>query len=75
MKRGGGSEETEVKASLAGALEASEAANLAHSNQPFISQVEPNFLKTIEQMTQFMGKLTQAVHPGENSKAPAFKTP
>ncbi|MBW0486736.1 hypothetical protein O181_026451 [Austropuccinia psidii MF-1] len=28
----------------------------------------------MEQMTQFMGKLTQTVSPGDNSKAPAFKT-
>ncbi|MBW0552380.1 hypothetical protein O181_092095 [Austropuccinia psidii MF-1] len=28
-----------------------------------------------EQMTQFMGQLTQAVNPRDNSKAPAFKTP
>ncbi|MBW0585458.1 hypothetical protein O181_125173 [Austropuccinia psidii MF-1] len=47
----------------------------AHSNQPLVSQAEPNFLKMMEQMTQFMGKLTQAVSPRENSKAPAFKTP
>ncbi|MBW0471522.1 hypothetical protein O181_011237 [Austropuccinia psidii MF-1] len=70
-----GSEETGVDAALAGAPEDSEAANLAHSNQPFISQAEPNFLKIMEQMTQFMGKLTQAVNPRDNSKAPAFKTP
>ncbi|MBW0576430.1 hypothetical protein O181_116145 [Austropuccinia psidii MF-1] len=42
----------------AGAPKASEAANLAHSNQPLVSQAEPNFPKMIEQMTQFMGKLT-----------------
>ncbi|MBW0592671.1 hypothetical protein O181_132386 [Austropuccinia psidii MF-1] len=29
----------------------------------------------MEQMTQFMGQLTQAVTPRDNSKAPAFKTP
>ncbi|MBW0581985.1 hypothetical protein O181_121700 [Austropuccinia psidii MF-1] len=32
-------------------------------------------LKMMEQMTQFMGKLPQAVAPRDNSKAPAFKTP
>ncbi|MBW0586538.1 hypothetical protein O181_126253, partial [Austropuccinia psidii MF-1] len=69
------SEETEVKASLAGAPEASEAPNLAHSNQPLFSQAEPNFLKMMEQMTQFMGQLTQAAAPRDTSKAPAFKTP
>ncbi|MBW0567566.1 hypothetical protein O181_107281 [Austropuccinia psidii MF-1] len=49
------SEETEVEAALAGAPDTSEAPNLAHSNQPLVSQAEPNFLKMIEQMTQFMG--------------------
>ncbi|MBW0555906.1 hypothetical protein O181_095621 [Austropuccinia psidii MF-1] len=29
----------------------------------------------MEQMTQFMGQLTQAVAPRDTSKAPAFKTP
>ncbi|MBW0486738.1 hypothetical protein O181_026453 [Austropuccinia psidii MF-1] len=29
----------------------------------------------MEQMTQFMGQLTQEVSSGDNSKAPAFKTP
>ncbi|MBW0558509.1 hypothetical protein O181_098224 [Austropuccinia psidii MF-1] len=29
----------------------------------------------MEQMTQFMGQLTQEVAPRDNSKAPAFKTP
>ncbi|MBW0508570.1 hypothetical protein O181_048285 [Austropuccinia psidii MF-1] len=68
-------EETEVEAALAGSPEAFEAANIAHSNQPLVSQAEPNFLKMMEQMTQFMGKLTQAVSPRDNSKAPAFKNP
>ncbi|MBW0510608.1 hypothetical protein O181_050323 [Austropuccinia psidii MF-1] len=58
-----------------GAPEASEAANLAHSNQPLVSQAESNFLKMMEQMTQLMGKLTKAIAPSDNSKAPAFKTP
>ncbi|MBW0483310.1 hypothetical protein O181_023025 [Austropuccinia psidii MF-1] len=38
-------------------------------------KAELNFLKMMENMTQFMGKLTQAVAPRDNSKAPAFKTP
>ncbi|MBW0590755.1 hypothetical protein O181_130470 [Austropuccinia psidii MF-1] len=49
-----GSEETEVAAALAGAPEASEALNLAHSDQPLVSKAEPNFLKMVEQMTKFM---------------------
>ncbi|MBW0485694.1 hypothetical protein O181_025409 [Austropuccinia psidii MF-1] len=64
-----------MAAALEGASEASEAPNLSHSNQPLISQVEPNFLKMMEKMTQFMGQLTQAVTPRDNSKAPAFNTP
>ncbi|MBW0538027.1 hypothetical protein O181_077742 [Austropuccinia psidii MF-1] len=64
------SEETEVATALSGVPEASEAANLAHSSQPLVSQAEPNFLKMMEQMTQFMGQLTQAVSPRDNSKAP-----
>ncbi|MBW0475592.1 hypothetical protein O181_015307 [Austropuccinia psidii MF-1] len=52
------SEETEVAAALEVAPEASKASNIAHYSQPLVSQVEPNFLKMMEQMTQFMGKLT-----------------
>ncbi|MBW0561680.1 hypothetical protein O181_101395 [Austropuccinia psidii MF-1] len=58
-----------------GVPEASEATNLTHSDQPLVSQAEPNFLKMMEQMTQFMGKLTQVVAPRDNSKSLAFKTP
>ncbi|MBW0479555.1 hypothetical protein O181_019270 [Austropuccinia psidii MF-1] len=60
-------------ASLSGATEASEASNIAHSNQPFVSQAELNFLKMMEKMTQFMGRLTQEVAPRDNTKAPEFK--
>ncbi|MBW0530493.1 hypothetical protein O181_070208 [Austropuccinia psidii MF-1] len=69
------SEENEVANALAGVPEASEASNLAHSNQPPVSLSEPNFLKMMEQMTQFMGQLTQAVSLRDYSKAPAFKNP
>ncbi|MBW0530907.1 hypothetical protein O181_070622 [Austropuccinia psidii MF-1] len=80
MKRGESmeeeeSEKTEVEDALEGAPKAPEAANLAHSNQPFVSQAEPNFLKMMEKMTQFMGKVTQAVAPRDNFKAPEFKNP
>ncbi|MBW0569580.1 hypothetical protein O181_109295 [Austropuccinia psidii MF-1] len=71
----GESEETKVAAALAGAPEASEAPNVALFNQPLVSQAEPNFLKMMEQMNQFMGQPTQAVAPRDTSKAPAFKTP
>ncbi|MBW0554000.1 hypothetical protein O181_093715 [Austropuccinia psidii MF-1] len=60
------SEETEVAAALAGAPEASEAPNLDHSNQPLVSQAETDFLKMMEQMTQFMGQLTQEAAPRDN---------
>ncbi|MBW0495973.1 hypothetical protein O181_035688 [Austropuccinia psidii MF-1] len=69
------SEETEVTVALAGAPEASEAPNLAPFNQPLLSQAEPNFLKRMEQMTQFMGQSTQVVCQRDTSKAPSFKTP
>ncbi|MBW0501971.1 hypothetical protein O181_041686 [Austropuccinia psidii MF-1] len=80
-RRGGGgaveeeeSEETEVAAVLEGSPEASEAPNLAHSNQPLVSQAEPNFVKMMEQMTHFIGHLTQEVAPKDTSKAPELKT-
>ncbi|MBW0525631.1 hypothetical protein O181_065346 [Austropuccinia psidii MF-1] len=63
-------EEDSEDTKVAGAPEASEAPNLAHSNQPLVSQAEQNFLKMMEQMTKFMGQLTQAVAPRETSKAP-----
>ncbi|MBW0511688.1 hypothetical protein O181_051403 [Austropuccinia psidii MF-1] len=69
------SEETEVATALKGAPEAFKAENLSHCNQHLFSQAEPNFLKMMEQMTQFMGKLSQAVSPRVKSKAPEFKTP
>ncbi|MBW0461528.1 hypothetical protein O181_001243 [Austropuccinia psidii MF-1] len=69
------SEETEVEASLEGSPEVSEAPNLSLSNQPLVSQAEPNFLKMMEQMTKFMEKLTQAVAPRDNSRASGFKNP
>ncbi|MBW0461674.1 hypothetical protein O181_001389 [Austropuccinia psidii MF-1] len=60
------SEETEASAALEVAPEASEVPNLALSNQPLASQAETNFLKMMEQMTQFMGQFTQAVAPRDN---------
>ncbi|MBW0508921.1 hypothetical protein O181_048636 [Austropuccinia psidii MF-1] len=71
----GKSEQTEVATALGGAPEPSQAANLAHSNKSLVSQAEPNFLNMMEHLTQFMGQLTQAVAPRDNSKAPALKTP
>ncbi|MBW0505420.1 hypothetical protein O181_045135 [Austropuccinia psidii MF-1] len=69
------SEKTEVAAALAGAPEASEAENLAHSDQPLVSQAEPNFLKIIEKMTQIMGQLTQEISRRDNFKAHQLKIP
>ncbi|MBW0561308.1 hypothetical protein O181_101023 [Austropuccinia psidii MF-1] len=66
--------ETEVEAALAGLPEASEAPNLGPSNKPLIPPAEPSFLKMMEQMTQLMGQLTQAVAPRDISRAPGFNT-
>ncbi|MBW0505372.1 hypothetical protein O181_045087 [Austropuccinia psidii MF-1] len=44
-EEGEGSEETEVVSALVGGPGDPEVANLAHSNPPLFSQVEPNFLK------------------------------
>ncbi|MBW0495065.1 hypothetical protein O181_034780 [Austropuccinia psidii MF-1] len=63
-------EENKVEASLAGSPEAFEAPKLALSNQPLVSQAEPNFLKMMEQITQLMGQLTQAVFPRDNPIGP-----
>ncbi|MBW0491467.1 hypothetical protein O181_031182 [Austropuccinia psidii MF-1] len=60
------SEETEVVAALEGAPEASEAETLAHSNQPLVSQSEPNFPNMMEKMTKFMGQLNQEAAPRDN---------
>ncbi|MBW0530253.1 hypothetical protein O181_069968 [Austropuccinia psidii MF-1] len=59
----------------AGSSETLEAPNLGLSNKPLVSQAKPNFLKMMHQTTKFMGQLTQAVSPRDNSRAPAFKTP
>ncbi|MBW0484706.1 hypothetical protein O181_024421 [Austropuccinia psidii MF-1] len=60
------SEETQVEAALEGDTEASEAPNLALSNKTLVSQAEPISLKMMNQMTQFMGHLTQEVSPRDN---------
>ncbi|MBW0538464.1 hypothetical protein O181_078179 [Austropuccinia psidii MF-1] len=67
--------ETEVADALANAPEVPQGSNLALSNKPLFFQTEPSLLKMMEQMTQFMGQLTQAVTPRNNSKAPGFKIP
>ncbi|MBW0552290.1 hypothetical protein O181_092005 [Austropuccinia psidii MF-1] len=50
-------------------------ADQPHSNQPLVSQGETKFLEMMEQVTQFMGQITQAVAPRDTSKFPAFKMP
>ncbi|MBW0519969.1 hypothetical protein O181_059684 [Austropuccinia psidii MF-1] len=72
---GGPSMEGEAPSRRGGAREPSGASNIAVFNQPLASQAEPNFPMIMEQMMQFMGKLTQEVSPRDNSRAPAFKTP
>ncbi|MBW0575849.1 hypothetical protein O181_115564 [Austropuccinia psidii MF-1] len=67
--------ETEVEDALANAPEVPQGSNLSLSSQPLVSQTDQSLLKMREGMTQFMGQLTQAVVPRDNSKAPAFKTP
>ncbi|MBW0481208.1 hypothetical protein O181_020923 [Austropuccinia psidii MF-1] len=69
------SKEAELEAALVGSPETSEAPNLALSNQLLVPQAEPNFLKMMQKMTQFIGKFTQEVSPRGNSRHPAFKTP
>ncbi|MBW0564060.1 hypothetical protein O181_103775 [Austropuccinia psidii MF-1] len=67
--------ETEAADALENAPEVPQGSNLSLSSQPLVYQTEPSLLKMMEKMTRFMGKLTQAVPPRDNSKAPAFKTP
>ncbi|MBW0531092.1 hypothetical protein O181_070807, partial [Austropuccinia psidii MF-1] len=57
------SEETEVAAALVGTPRASEAPNIALSNQRLVSQAENVFLKMMEQISQLIGDLTQAAAP------------
>ncbi|MBW0475658.1 hypothetical protein O181_015373 [Austropuccinia psidii MF-1] len=68
-------EDTEVAAALEVAPKAYEAPNLALSNKPLVSQAEQKFLQMMEQLTQFMVKLTQAVDPRGNFRATAFNPP
>ncbi|MBW0578224.1 hypothetical protein O181_117939 [Austropuccinia psidii MF-1] len=67
--------ELKVADYLPNAPEVPQGSNLALSHQPLVSQTEPSLLEMMDQMTQCMGKLTQAVTPRDNSKAPAFKPP
>ncbi|MBW0490611.1 hypothetical protein O181_030326 [Austropuccinia psidii MF-1] len=66
---------SEVADALENVPEVPQGSELALSSQPLVSQTEPSLLKMMEQMTQFMGQITQEVTPRDNSKAPAFKTP
>ncbi|MBW0463517.1 hypothetical protein O181_003232 [Austropuccinia psidii MF-1] len=51
---------TEVADALENAPEVTKSSNIALSSQPLVSQTEPSLLKIMEQMTQFMGQLSQA---------------
>ncbi|MBW0567625.1 hypothetical protein O181_107340 [Austropuccinia psidii MF-1] len=67
--------ETEVADALENAPEVPQVSNLDATNQPLVSQSDPSLLKMMEQMTQFMEKLTQVVALRNNYKALSFKTP
>ncbi|MBW0496416.1 hypothetical protein O181_036131 [Austropuccinia psidii MF-1] len=68
-------EQAEVETALADFHGALEATNIAHYNQPLVSQAEANFIKMMKKMTRLMGQITQAVTPRDNSKALSFKPP
>ncbi|MBW0483998.1 hypothetical protein O181_023713 [Austropuccinia psidii MF-1] len=74
-EEGEDSGETKVADALANAPEVPQGSNQALSSQSLVSQTEPSLLMMMEQMTQFMRQLTQAVTPRDNCKAPASKTP
>ncbi|MBW0474964.1 hypothetical protein O181_014679 [Austropuccinia psidii MF-1] len=74
-KEGEDSGENEVEDALENTPEVPQSSNLAFPSQTLVSETEPSLLKTMEQITQFMGQLTQAITCKENFKAPAFKTP
>ncbi|MBW0537119.1 hypothetical protein O181_076834 [Austropuccinia psidii MF-1] len=69
-----GSDKTEVASSLTNAPEAPEAANPALYKKNHLSEVEPSLLKMMEQMTQLMGKITQAVFLRDNYRVSDSKT-
>ncbi|MBW0495986.1 hypothetical protein O181_035701 [Austropuccinia psidii MF-1] len=64
------SDYTEISDSLENNPECPEAQTPALCNQ-----LEPGLLRIMEKITQFMGKLTQAVSPRNTYKVPAFKNP
>ncbi|MBW0501087.1 hypothetical protein O181_040802 [Austropuccinia psidii MF-1] len=66
--------ENEVADSLANDPEVLQSSDLALSSKSLVSQIETSLLKMMNQINKFMGKLTQAVTPRGNSKAPEFKT-
>ncbi|MBW0571438.1 hypothetical protein O181_111153 [Austropuccinia psidii MF-1] len=67
--------ETEVADAMENTPEVPQGSNIGLSSQPLVSQTEPSLLKMMEQITQFMRQLTQALTPRDNSKAPSCKTP
>ncbi|MBW0515945.1 hypothetical protein O181_055660 [Austropuccinia psidii MF-1] len=67
--------ETEVADALENAPEVPQGSNIAPNNQSLVSQSDPSLLKIMEKMATIMGHLSQAAAPGDNFKAPEFKTP
>ncbi|MBW0463605.1 hypothetical protein O181_003320 [Austropuccinia psidii MF-1] len=53
----------DVADDLESAPEVPQNSNITLSSQPLVSPAKTNFLKKMEQITQLMGKLTQAVSP------------
>ncbi|MBW0533459.1 hypothetical protein O181_073174 [Austropuccinia psidii MF-1] len=52
-----------------------QSSNLSLYSKPLVSQIEQSLPNMIKKMTQFMGQLTQAVTPRDNSKAGELKSP
>ncbi|MBW0497549.1 hypothetical protein O181_037264 [Austropuccinia psidii MF-1] len=65
---------TEVPEALESAPEVPQGSNIAHTNQPLVSQSDPSLLKIMEQIATIMGQLSHKEAPRDYSKAPAFKT-
>ncbi|MBW0482550.1 hypothetical protein O181_022265 [Austropuccinia psidii MF-1] len=46
---------------------------MSFTHQPLVSHAEPNILRMMARMTQFIGQLTQEISPRDYSKYPGFK--
>ncbi|MBW0515640.1 hypothetical protein O181_055355 [Austropuccinia psidii MF-1] len=67
--------EAEVVDALANPSEVPQDSNLAPTNQPLVFQPDPSPLKIMEQTATIIRQLSQEAAPGDNPKAPSFKTP